>query len=291
MREELRTPDRNEGRIAANVLERTAGLYVRDVGRGPAVLLLHAFPLNGRMWQPQLDGLADRARLLAPDLPGFGLSPNASTQPSLDDYAQQIVRLLDLLRVDDVIVVGLSMGGYVAFRIVDRYPERVRGLVLADTRPTGDAEKAATERHRLAAEIEADGVEVAAAEFLPKLLGATTVRSRPTLVDVVHEIVRENTAGGLAFALRAMAARPNSTALLSTIRCPALCIVGEEDSITPPHVVRTMAEQLPAGTFCTIGAAGHLTNLEAPDAFNDALAEFVSVAAARSPSRSHASRP
>ena len=253
----------------------TTPLYTRDVGAGQAILMLHAFPLNSRMWEPQLDALAASARLLAPDLPGFGLSPAPTTAPSLDDYARQVIAVLDTLAVSRVVVVGLSMGGYLAFRLLTELGPRLAGLVLADTRATPDTEAGAAARHRLAAEVEAGGVDVAANEFLPKLLGVTTPRLRPELLDRVRGIIRENKAAGVAAALRAMAARPDSTPLLARVDCPVLCIAGEEDLLTPPDVARDMARQTPRGRAIVIPGAGHLTNLEAPDAFNRAVTAFL----------------
>ena len=251
----------------------TAPLHTRDVGAGRPILLLHAFPLNSRMWEPQLDALAASARLLAPDLPGFGLSAVPTTAPSLDDYARQVIAVLDTLAVSRVVVVGLSMGGYLAFRLLTELGPRLAGLVLADTRATPDTEAGAAVRHRLAAEVEAG--DVAANEFVPKLLGVTTQRLRPELIDRVRGIIRENTPAGVAAALRAMAARPDSTPLLARVGCPVLCIAGEEDLLTPPDVARDMARQTPRGRAIVIPGAGHLTNLEAPDAFNRAVTAFL----------------
>jgi len=250
-------------------------MYIRDVGEGRAILLLHAFPLNSRMWESQVDAFASTARLLAPDLPGFGLSPPPTTAPSLDDYARQLIEVLDARGVDRVVVVGLSMGGYIAFRLVGELGPRLAGLVLADTRATPDTEAGATARHRLAAEVEAAGVGVAANEFVPKLLGTTAQRLRPELVDRVRTIIRENKPAGVAAALRAMAARPDSTPLLARIACPVLCIAGDEDLLTPPDVACDMARETRHGRAVVIPEAGHLTNLETPDAFNSALAAFL----------------
>ena len=147
----------------------------------------------------------------------------------------------------------------------------MHGLLLADTRPTADSETAVLARHELAAEVEAQGVETAANEFLPKLLGNTTVRSQPLLIDRVRAIMLENTVPGVAGALRAMAARPDSMDLLGRIRCPVVCIVGEEDSVTPPEGARAMAARIRDAWTEIIPLAGHLCNLEAPEAFNDAL--------------------
>jgi len=250
-------------------------MYTRDAGAGRAILLLHAFPLNSRMWEPQLHALAANARCLAPDLPGFGLSAPPTNAPSLDDYARLVMGVLETLGVDRVVIVGLSMGGYLAFRLVTELGPRLAGLVLADTRATPDTDAGATARHRLAAEVEARGVDAAADEFVPKLIGATTQRRQRELLDRVRAIVRENTPAGVAAALRAMASRPDSTALLPRVACPVLCLAGEEDLLTPPDVAHAMAKQTRQGRAVVIPEAGHLTNLEAPEAFNAAVTGFL----------------
>lgn len=259
-------------------------LHVRDSGRGPSVLLLHAFPLNSRMWEPQVRALNGKARLLAVDLPGFGLSPPLDGTPTLDDYAGAVCDLIDRLEIEKVIVVGLSMGGYVAFRLVERLGVRLRGLLLADTRASADTEEAALARHELAAEVEAQGVEVAAHEFIPKLIGTTTLHIHPGIVDRVRAIILENSVAGVAAALRAMASRPDSSALLERLRCPVVCVVGDEDVVTPPDVVSAMAARIPRAKLTVVGSAGHLTNLEAPEAFNEGLAGLIEEAAGESKS-------
>jgi 3-oxoadipate enol-lactonase len=253
-------------------------LHARDVGHGQAVVLLHAFPMNSRMWEPQIEALRGRWRVIAPDFPGFGLSGAPAETPSLEQYASGVVTLLKQLHVENAVVVGLSMGGYVAFRLVNELGPRLRGLLLADTRPTADTEEAVVARHELAAEVEAEGVEAAASEFLPKLLGSTTLRMRPSLIDRVRAIMLENTVPGVAGALRAMAGRGDVSALLPRIRCPVICVAGEEDIVTPPDVARATAEKIPAARAEIIPQAGHLTNLEAPEAFNDILAQLLAVA-------------
>ncbi len=246
-------------------------LHAREAGRRPAVVLLHGFPLNARMWEPQLAGLGERAHLIAVDLPGFGLSPLPAQAPSLADYARAVRKLVDHLGLDKVLVVGLSMGGYVAFRLVEELGPRLVGLLLADTRANADSEAAAAMRHELAAEVESEGVIAAVNEFMPKLIGATTLRAQPAVVDRARAIMLENSVAGVAGALRAMAGRPDSTALLGSLRVPVLCVGGDEDTLTPPDVLRAMAKLIPGARVEILPGAGHLSNLEAPAAFNDAL--------------------
>jgi pimeloyl-ACP methyl ester carboxylesterase len=249
-----------------------APLHVRHAGEGLPVLLLHAFPLHGGMWRPQLGALAGRARLLAPDLPGCGLSPVLPwALRSLEDYACEVLDTLDALSVERVVVVGIGLGGQIALRLVDELGARLIGLLLSGTDVHAATDEIVARCHGLAAEVEASGVEVAAAEFVPKLLGLTTQRIRPALFDEIHAMIRQNTPGGLAAALRAMAARPDATRLLSRIRCPVVCLAGGEDAFTPPDLARATAERLSSSRTEIIPAAGHLTNLEAPEAFNDAV--------------------
>jgi pimeloyl-ACP methyl ester carboxylesterase len=231
------------------------------------------------MWDPQFRALQKRFRFLVPDFPGFGLSAPPNGLSTLDDFASDLVRLLDQHRVEKVVVAGLSMGGYVAFRLIEKLGDRMSGLFLADTRTSADSEEAAVARHELAAEVESQGVEVAAGELLPKLLGMTTQRTQPQLIDHVHSLILESSPAGVANALRAMAARQDSQSLLKQVRCPILCVTGEEDTITPPEVARGMVEGIGYASVETIPDAGHLSNLESPETFNRILEQFVARAA------------
>lgn len=269
---------------------RNAPLYVREAGEGPALLLLHAFPLSSRMWEPQLVGLADQFRVIAPDFAGFGLSWVPATAFSLDDQADAVLHTLEDLKVDQLVVLGLSMGGYVAFPLVERLGERVRGLVLSNTRATADDENTIADRHRLAAEIENAGVEVAADELLPKLLGTSTMLDRPDLVDRVRAMVLENKESGVASALRAMAGRPDATEALKKVACPVLVIAGEEDQLIPPSAAHALASTV-RDAQVEILRGGHLSNLEATLDFNRVVEEFAQRAFAERPRlRAHRGR-
>jgi pimeloyl-ACP methyl ester carboxylesterase len=254
-----------------DVKVRSGGLYFRDEGEGTPILFLHAFPLNGRMWELQLAAFCSRARVIAPDLPGFGLSPLDLSGNSLEDCARAVLDRLDELDVGRMLVVGLSMGGYLAFRLLEMAPDRIAGLVLADTKAAADTDEQRADRHRLAAEVEASGVDVAVDELAGKLFGATTLRRKPDLIEDLRAIAREASPAGLATALRALASRPDSSPLLPSITCPVACVVGAEDVITPPAVVRAMADRIPRAVTIVIPEAGHLPNLEAPAAFNRAV--------------------
>jgi 3-oxoadipate enol-lactonase len=254
--------------------DRATGLYAREAGDGNAVVLLHAVPFNSRMWEPQLDALSNQARLIAPDLPGFGLSPMREIR-SLSDYAEAVVDLLNRLGFDDVVVAGVSSGAYVGFEMIAPLGNRLKGLVIAGAVATPGVEQSPLDRHRLAAEVECGGLDAASGEYIPKLLGWGTQRSHPELMSRLKELTRENSPVGVAAALRAIADRPDFSSILPEIRCPALCIAGAEDPLTPPDLVRDMAERIPVASAVIVPEAGHLVNLEAPEAFNRALEKFL----------------
>lgn len=256
--------------------DRTRRLYTREAGEGNAVLLLHAVPFNSRMWEPQLEALSAKARLIAPDLPGFGLSPAREIR-SLSDYAESVVELLDDLGVEEVIVAGVSSGAYIAFDMIAPLGNRLKGLVIAGAVATPYAEQAPLDRRRLAAGIECGGPDASPAKYLPELLGWSSERDNPSLFARLQQIVSENSPAGISAALRAIADRPDFSSILPEIRCPTLCIAGVDDPLTPPRLVRDMAERIPVARAVSI-AGGHLVNLEAPEAFNAELEKFFSEA-------------
>jgi 3-oxoadipate enol-lactonase len=244
-------------------------------GSGPPVLLLHAFPLGMAMWEPQVRALHESHRVLRFDARGFGASPPADGLLSMERIAADAVALLDHLGLAQAAVCGLSMGGYAAFALYRRHPDRVNALVLADTRAAGDSAEAKKGRSDLADKVRRQGAEAAAEAFLPKLLGETTRRERPELVARVREMILANPARGLCDALAGLAARADATDLLREIRVPTLFVVGEEDGVSPPAEMMAMQEQVGGSALVKIPRAGHLSNLEDPAAFNAALREFL----------------
>lgn len=251
-------------------------LYVRESGAGVPVVLLHAFPLNSAMWLAQREGLADACRVITPDFRGFGGTPLGMDEPSLDVLADDVAQLLDMRSLDQVVLGGLSMGGYVAMAFVRRHRERLRALILADTKASADAEPARQNRLRIADELSTNpDSDVLLTDVLPNLVGATTIGQRPLVHGRVKGLVQQAPAAAAAWAQRAMAARPDSFEALRTVDVPALVIAGEEDGLSTLDDAQGMVDALPNGQLVLINGSGHLTAVEAPDAFNAAIRAFV----------------
>jgi pimeloyl-ACP methyl ester carboxylesterase len=250
--------------------------YVIESGRGPAVVLLHAFPLNASMYAAQREALSGEYRVLCPDQRGFGGTQFGHDDPSLDEVADDLAAMLDSRKVDTCVLGGLSMGGYVAMAFLRRHPERVRALVLADTRAGADTPEAAANRLRIAEEVLAAGDAKQLVEtMLPSLLGETTRERRALVTGRVKALVERAPAYAVAWAQRAMAARPDSFETLKAVTVPTLVVVGEEDTLSPPADAAAMAEAVPGARLVTIPASGHLTAVEAPEEFNAAVADFL----------------
>ncbi|MEU4829160.1 alpha/beta hydrolase [Streptosporangium sp. NPDC023615] len=260
-------------------------LYTRSAGEGLPVVLLHAFPLSSAMWLAQREGLAETCKVITPDLRGFGGSALGEDEPSLDVMADDVVRLLDDEGVDRAVVGGLSMGGYVTMALCRRHPDRLLGVILADTKAGADPEEARSGRESIAADVLREGTSVLVDRVLPGLLGQTTLRRRAMVSGRVRGLVQAAPPVAAAWAQRAMAARPDSFSTLRALAVPVLVVVGEEDELTPPAAAGAMAEAAPDGRLEVIEKAGHLSAVEQPEAFNRAVRGFVAEVAGGSPSR------
>ena len=249
----------------------------RELGDGPGepLVLLHAFPLNGRMFVPQMEAFSEGRRVVAPDYPGFGRSPRTPAQPDIRYYAEGVLGLLDRLGLERVVLGGVSMGGYVALGCMRLFPERVLGLILADTRPDADSEETRENRKNMARRVADEGVEVLIELQMQRLLARDTLENDEEVVEEVRDMILESSPGGVVAALGALRERPDSTPLLEKIEVPTLVIGGEEDGISSPEVMEAMAEKIPDSRHVTLPRAGHLSNLEAPEGFNAALKEFL----------------
>ncbi len=251
-----------------------AELAYEDVGTGLPLLLLHAFPLDASMWQSQLPVLMSECRCIAPDLRGFGASPIAGPY-TMDQYADDLAGLLDYLQVERAVVAGLSMGGYIALALWRKHPDRIRALVLADTRAGADTPEGAAKRIELIAVARQSGTAALAERQMPGMVGKTTRERRPEIGEDIRGLILRANIDGVVGALEAIMDRPDSTDLLSTINVPTLIIVGEEDILTPPSEACLMHEAIAGSRLETIERAGHLSNMERPAAFNTVLTEFV----------------
>ncbi len=257
---------------------RTSGVAIsyRDLGEGPGdpLVLLHAFPLNGRMFEPQMMALSGDRRVVAPDYPGFGRSPRTPAQPDVHYYAQGVSGLLDRLHFDRVVLGGVSMGGYIAFECMRLFPERISALVLANTRPEPDPLEMREIRNEMSLSVAREGVEVLVDLQMEHLLAPASLQDEG-LVENVRAIILENSPDGAVAALGAMRERPDSRPLLGKIDVPTLVIGGEQDGVSPPEVMGAMAAEIPGASHLTITGSAHLSNLEAPEQFNAALDAFL----------------
>ena len=253
-----------------------ATLNVFERGAGPAVIFVHGFPLNHTMWIEQLDALAANNRLIAPDLRGFGRSTVSDGTVSMEQFADDLASMLDELAVKQpVCLCGLSMGGYVAFQFLRKYRDRVRSLVLCDTRSAADTPEAAEGRRQLADKVVAEGPVAVAQAMLPNLLRPQAVEEGSLVAEAVREMILSTDPRGIAAASRGMAERPGATDFLPTINVRTLVLVGEQDAISPPDEMRKLADAIPNSQFLVVPEAGHMAPLENPAFVNDALATFL----------------
>lgn len=243
-------------------------------GEGLPVLFVHGFPLDRTMWRHQLAALRG-CRRIAPDLWGPGAASAPPGGYSVSRYADDMIAVLDGLNVQEAVVCGLSMGGYVVFELVRRHARRLKALVLADTRAEADSDEGKRARDEMAALAEAEGPRAVADRMLPRMLARATREEQPELVSEVRNMMERWSVPGLVGALGAMRDRPDSTETLVAIDVPALVLVGEEDQVTPPADAGRMAAAIRGARLVTIPAAGHLAPLEQPLAAGRALADFV----------------
>lgn len=261
-----------------------------DAGEGPAILLLHGYPFDRSMWQDQIEVLkANGFSAIAPDLGGLGtrsakqlfqqdkrgLAESYRTISTMDQMARDAAALLDQLHVSEVVVCGLSMGGYVAFEFCRLFPSRVHALVLAGTRAPADNEKERQARFEQAHRMLTEGMEPIAGATLPKLLAARTLKEKPKVVDRVRHMILKTDPGGAAAAQRGMAARRDYSNDLPQIGVPTLIIVGREDLIRPVADAKFMQRGIRNSQLEILEDAAHLTNMEQPQEFNEALLAFL----------------
>jgi pimeloyl-ACP methyl ester carboxylesterase len=227
------------------------------------------------MWEPQFVLAEQGWRILAPQMRGFDGAGHDAPARSIDDYAGDAIDLLDALHVHEAVIGGLSMGGYVALAMLRHAPRYFQGLILADTRSQADTPEGIEGRKKMLQLVEDGGPQAVAEDMIPKLLGETTRRTNPRVVETVRSLALATGREAIAGAVRAMMTRPDSTELLSSIHCPALVVVGEEDTITPRPLAEALHRGIAGSQLAVIDRAGHLANVEQPGLFNAAVADFL----------------
>ena len=245
-----------------------------ESGEGLPVVLLHPFPLDHSYWTPQLTAFVDHCRIIAPDMRGFGGTP-AFPPYNVDRYADDVIALLDRLSIESAVIGGCSIGGYITLALWRRHRDRIRGLMLFDTRARADSDE---ERLKRAGQIDfarSHGAVAVADLMVPMVLGATTLERHPEIVERARYIMMHATVEGIIGAVEAMMHRPDSNALLPTIDVPTLIVCGAEDVATPPAESRHMHDRIPGSILEIIEGAGHLSSLERPSAVNHVMREFL----------------
>jgi pimeloyl-ACP methyl ester carboxylesterase len=246
-----------------------------EAGAGWPVVLIHAFPVNADMWRPQLERVPEGWRFIAPDVRGFGPDGSVPGVFTLDDVAADIAAFMDHLKLDRAVIGGLSMGGYITLALARRSPERFDGMILADTKAEPDSADGREGRRKMIELVRTKGPGAVAEQMLPKLLGAGTRVRHPEVVSQVRGMIESISADGIAGALDAMMARPDSTPGLPRISCPVLILVGADDEVTPEGSARAMEKHIERCRVVVLPDAGHLSNIESPDAFSRAVSDFL----------------
>jgi 3-oxoadipate enol-lactonase len=247
-----------------------------DCGEGIPVLFIHGYPLNRTMWQPQVDGLSDIARIIAPDLRGHGESQAIAGEYSMELLADDCAALLNAIPITQkVILCGLSMGGYVAFAFLRKYAARLAGLILTATRAAPDSEAGKANRDKAIAQVQNEGSANIIEGMLPKLFSPRSISGNPALVEKIQRIMQSVSLEGYIGDLQGMKNRPDSTPLLTRINIPTLLVFGAEDQIIPLEEAQSMHSMIPGSRLEIVANAGHLPNLEQPQIFNSILRTFI----------------
>jgi 3-oxoadipate enol-lactonase len=252
------------------------GVSFLAAGKGRPVLLLHAFPLSSAMWRAQIRALQADFHVVAPDMRGFGGTPGFTGPPSVDQMADDAATLLDELKITEPVVVGgLSMGGYVALAFARRHAARLRALILADTKAEADDAAGRANRDKLIEFASTNSSRAVIEQMMAKMICAESLEKRPEVVETVKTIASLQAPAGIIGAIKALRDRPDATPSLKLITVPTLVLVGREDALTPPAVAEKLAAGIAGAQLAILEKAGHLSNLEQSEGFNQAMRAFL----------------
>ena len=258
-----------------------AEIVYEVVGQGPPVLLLHPFPADRALWLPAAQALIHDYRVILPDLRGHGDSGVGEGAATMEKHATDLVRVLDDAGVGRVAIAGVSIGGYVFFEFWRRYRGRVAGVLLCDTKAQADTAEGRAARLKAAADVIEHGTEPFIESMIPKLLGKTTLNTRPDLVDGARRMMLKMTPTGISAVQKGMAERPDSVGTLKTINVPTLVIVGDEDILTNVADAELMRQNIQGSELKVITRAGHYAVWEQPEAVGTLVRQFLDSAGAR----------
>lgn len=259
-------------------------IHFNDVGassQDPPIVLIHGFPFSSDMWKHQIEFLKNRCRVISYDVRGHGNTDVGDGQYTIELFVDDLVALLDHLKIAKVVLCGLSMGGYIALRAIERNPERISSLILCDTGPQSDSNEVKLRRAANIKAIKSNGVEVFAEGFLKGVFRPESFASRSTEVAAVQQMIVANSEIGICGTLLALACRTDTTDSLDKIKVPTLILVGEEDKVCPPKLSELMNSKIPISQIHIIPKAAHMSNLENAQEFNRHLSSFLSAKNAR----------
>jgi len=247
-------------------------LAFNEAGKGTAVVLLHGFPLDSTIWMQQKQQLSQRFRVITPDLRGHGRNPAPEGVYEMSSMARDVVDLLDSLDIKKAVIMGHSMGGYVALAAWNIAPERFLGLGLIASQAGADSEEGRQGRYKTAEKVAAEGSKVIADAMIPELFAPD---ADVAIVESVRQLILKTAPAGIIGTLKGMAVRADSTSVLPTINVPVLILAGEKDAIIPPTKAEAMASALPSATLVMVANAGHMPMLEQPEATTTAMSKFL----------------
>ncbi|MDG6904227.1 MAG: alpha/beta fold hydrolase [Nitrososphaerota archaeon] len=252
-------------------------IHFGDVGssQDPPIVLIHGFPLSSDMWKPQIEFLKNRYRVIFYDVRGHGKSEVGDGQYTIELFVDDLIAFLDHLKIMKAALCGLSMGGYIALRVIERNPERVSSLILCDTGPQTDSNEVKLRRASNMKAIKADGVEIFAEGFLKAVFRSESFIARPTEVAAIQQMIVANSEIGICGTLLALACRTDTTDSLDKIKVPTLILVGEDDKVCPPRLSELMNSKILNSEIHIIPKAGHISNLENTEEFNRQLSNFL----------------
>ena len=253
-------------------------LYYADTGKeeSPPIVLIHGFPFSSEMWKGQVQMLQEKnLRIITYDLRGHGRSDIGDGQYTIELLVDDLIALLDYLKITKIILCGFSMGGYIALRAIERNPDRFSALVLCDTMSTADSNEAKIRRANSIKMVKTEGVGKFAEGFLKAVFASKTFDTKPGVVDEIRRIILSNSPLGICGALLALAGRTDTTEALAKIGVPTLILVGEHDAVTPKAAAKSMHDRIQNSRLHLIENAAHMSNLENPNMFNEHLAKFL----------------